>query len=500
MTEATEVTSVRENQTSTILGANLEAENLGGVEAAGELSASAGIDAGPGQIGGRRRDTSANAAVTRDEVAEARRQKSRDVRDAWAIDPHQSPWDLPLEEIDPGHPALFRANTVLPWFERFRAEAPVHKCTNSQFGPYWSITRYDDVKYVDTHHDLFSSDISNGGIRLAGRPLDGPPDPMYHLPMFIMADPPVHKAQRKAVAPMFAPAKLGQLALLIRERAAAILDDLPRGETFNWVRRVSVELTGQMLATLFDVPQGDRHLLIHWSDTVERLPDPNYFETMEEGFKELWKCFEYFNALWQERAATAYEGDDLISFLARGEATRNMPPGEFLGNMLLLIVGGNDTTRNSISGGVLALNQFPGEFKKLKTDPGLIPQMVPEIIRWQSPVAHMCRTAMQDTEIRGQKISKWDKVCIWYLSGNRDETRIPEPNRFWIERPQVRSHLAFGFGIHRCLGNRLAELQLRILWEEIRKRFGEVQVVGEPTYLYSNFIRGITELPVQVRV
>ena len=436
---------------------------------------------------------------TREEIAEAFRQNTREWQQSWAIDVDADPWDIPLEEMDPAHPELFRANKVLPWFERLRAESPVHRCANSQFGKFWSITRYDDVKYVDTHHDLFSSDINNGGIRLGGRPLEGPPDPMFHLPMFIMADPPVHEQQRKAVAPMFAPSKLGRLAELIRRRAARILDELPRDETFNWVRRVSVELTGQMLATLFDVPQQDRHKLIHWSDTVERIADPDYFETAEEGFRELWTCFEYFNAIWQERAAKADQGEDLISFLARGEATRSMSPSEFLGNILLLIVGGNDTTRNSISGGVLALNRFPGEFEKLKANPGLIPNMVPEIVRWQSPVAHMCRTAMADTEIRGTRIRKWDKLCIWYLSGNRDERHVPEPNRFWIERPQVRSHLAFGFGIHRCLGNRLAEMQLGIIWEEILKRFREVEVVGEPKYLYSNFIRGITELPVRVR-
>ncbi len=438
-------------------------------------------------------------AETYEEAAATLRQSSRDWHEAWAIDAHQDPWEIPLEEMNPAHPELFRSDTVLPWFERLRAEAPVHWCQNSQFGPYWSITRYDDVKYVDTHHDLFSSDIDNGGIRLGGRPLEGPPDPMFHLPMFIMADPPVHEQQRMAVAPMFAPSKLGRLGELIRTRAAKILDELPRGETFNWVRRVSVELTGQMLATLFDVPQKDRSLLIHWSDTVERITDPDYFETAEEGFKELWKCFEYFNALWQERSAAPEQGDDLISFLARGDATRNMSPSEFLGNILLLIVGGNDTTRNSISGGVLALNRFPDEFAKLKADPGLIPKMVPEIVRWQSPVAHMCRTAVADTEIRGQQIRKWDKVCIWYLSGNRDDERIPEPDRFQIDRPNVRSHLAFGFGIHRCLGNRLAEMQLQIVWEEILERFSDVEVVGEPKYLFSNFIRGITDLPVQVR-
>jgi cytochrome P450 len=316
--------------------------------------------------------------------------------------------------------------------------------------------------------------------------------------MFIMEDPPKHDDQRKVIAPMFSPRHLHSLQTLIRERAGKILDELPVGEDFNWVRRVSVELTGQMLATLFDVPQEDRHLLIHWSDTVERIGDPRYFETPQQAFQELWKCWEYFDAVWKERVKRNEPGEDLISFLVHGEATKNMPPNEFLGNILLLIVGGNDTTRNSISGGVLALNQFPEQYDKLERDPSLVPNMVSEVIRWQSPVAHMCRTAMADTEIRGQKIKKLDKIAIWYVSGNRDEERIANANQFLIDRQDVRQHLSFGFGIHRCVGNRLAEMQLRTIWEEILKRFSRVEVVGEPTYLNSSFIRGITDLPVRV--
>ncbi len=419
-------------------------------------------------------------------------------REAWRIDVTQDPRSIPLEALNPAHGDLFEANAALPYFERLRAEAPVHYCADSQFGPYWSITKFDDIKYVDSNHELFSSDIRNGGIRLGGRPLEGEPDPMFYLPMFIMEDPPKHDDQRKVIAPMFSPRHLQTLELLIRERAGKILDNLPVGEEFNWVRSVSVELTGQMLATLFDIPQEDRHLLIHWSDTVERIGDPNYFETPQQAFAELWKCWEYFDAVWKERVKRNEPGQDLISFLVHGESTKNMPPNEFLGNMLLLIVGGNDTTRNSISGGVLALNQFPEEFDKVKRDHSLIPGMVSEIVRYQSPVAHMCRTAMADTEIRGQKIKKFDKVAMWYVSGNRDEDVIPNANDLVIDRPNARQHLSFGFGIHRCVGNRLAEMQLKTIWEEVLKRFSHVEVVGEPKFLNSSFIRGITELPVKV--
>jgi cytochrome P450 len=418
----------------------------------------------------------------------------------WAIDVNQDPSSVPLEKLNPAHSDLFQANRALPYFERLRAEDPVHYCAESQFGPYWSITRYEDIKYVDTHEKIFSSDILNGGIRLGGRPRpEGEePDPMYHLPMFIMQDPPKHDEQRKVVAPMFSGRSLAAFEPLIRERAGRILDGLPRNEDFNWVRAVSVELTGQMLATIFDVPQEDRHLLIHWSDTVERLGDPHYFETPADGFRELWKCFEYFDAVWKEREKRPEPGADLISMLVHGESTRNMPPNEYLGNMLLLIVGGNDTTRNSISGGVLALNRFPDEYQKLRNDPRLVPNMVAEIIRWQSPVAHMCRTAMEDTEIRGRKIARHDKVCMWYVSGNRDEDVFPEGDAFTIDRDNARQHMAFGFGIHRCVGNRLGEMQLRTIWEEIMKRFSRIEVVGEPEYLRSSFIRGITELPVRL--
>ncbi len=425
-------------------------------------------------------------------------QSNRDWMDQWQIDVDRDPYSIPLPELNPAHSHLFEANKVLPYFERLRSEAPVHLCEDSQFGPYWSVTKFDDVKYVDSHHELFSSDSLNGGIRLGGRPTTEPPNPMFHLPMFIMEDPPKHDEQRQVLAPFFTPRKIAALGDLIRERAGQILDDLPRGEDFNWVRRVSVELTGQMLATLFDIPQEDRHKLIHWSDTVERLGDPDYFETPEEGFAELWKCWEYFDQVWKQRAEQGSQGQDLISILSQAEATRNMPANEYLGNVLLLIVGGNDTTRNSISGGVLALNENPAEYEKLLARPELIPNMVPEIIRWQSPVAHMCRTAMADVELRGQRIRKWDKVVMWYLSGNRDEEAIPNANQFLIDRPNARQHVSFGFGIHRCIGNRLGEMQLRIIWEEILQRFSRVEVVGEPKYLKSSFIRGITDLPVRV--
>lgn len=420
---------------------------------------------------------------------------NKEVATAFAIDPYYDPYDVPLDKLDPSHPSLFLNDTLWPHFERLRKEDPVHYHEQSMFGPYWSVTKYDDIMYVDTHHDLFSSQQKKGGIALGGV---ADREDEYTLPMFIQEDPPKHDQQRRVVTPMFTPRNLAELVPLIRERVGDILDNLPRNEEFNWVRHVSVELTAQMLATLFDVPQEDRLKLIEWSDTIQNLADPELFENPEEGFKVLFECLAYFQGFYEARKKEPPKFD-LISMLAHDPSTSNMDPQELLGNILLLIVGGNDTTRNSISGGVLALNQNPEQYEKLLQNPALIKTMVPEIVRWQSPVAHMARTATQDTELGGKQIREGDRVCMWYISGNRDEEAIEAANEFLIDRKNPRQHTAFGYGIHRCVGNRLAEMQLNIMWEEILKRFPKVEVTGEPVGLASSFIHGIRELPVTLR-
>ncbi len=417
------------------------------------------------------------------------------VATAFAIDPNYDPYSIPLDEMDPSHPALFLNGTFWPHFERLRNEDPVHFHEDSMFGPYWSVTKYEDIMYVDTHHDLFSSLQKKGGIALGGVP-DREDD--YSLPMFIQEDPPKHDQQRRVVTPLFMPKSLAELEPLIRERAGNILDNLPRNEEFDWVRYVSVELTAQMLATLFDVPQEDRLKLIEWSDTIQNLADPEQFENPDEGFTVLMECLTYFQEYYEARKKEPAKFD-LISMLAHDPATNNMSPQELLGNIMLLIVGGNDTTRNSISGGVLALNQNPEQYEKLLQNPAVIKTMVPEIVRWQTPVAHMARTAMQDTEIRGKQIKAGDRVCMWYISGNRDEDAIEDASEFRIDRANPRQHTAFGYGIHRCVGNRLAEMQLTVMWQEIMKRFPKLEVTGEPLGLASSFIHGIRELPVTIR-
>jgi cytochrome P450 len=402
-------------------------------------------------------------------------------------------YGMPLEQIDVADPALFQADAHWPYFERLRAEDPVHYCDSSEHGPYWSITRYADIMTVDTTHQVFSSDSSLGGITIRDFDED------FVLPMFIAMDPPKHDIQRKTVSPIVSPVNLALLEGTIRERVGGILDGLPIGETFDWVDKVSIELTTQMLATLFDFPWEERRKLTRWSDVSTATPGGGIIDTEEQRREELLECLGYFTNLWNQRVNSTEPGNDLISMLAHGEATRNMPPFEYLGNIILLIVGGNDTTRNSITGGLYALSQNPAEEAKLRADPSLIPNMVSEIIRWQTPLAYMRRTALADFELSGKTIRKGDKVVMWYVSGNRDETVIDNPNAFLIDRPRARQHLSFGFGIHRCVGNRLAELQLRIIWEEILKRFPKIEVMGEPGRVHSSFVKGYERMMVRIQ-
>ena len=402
------------------------------------------------------------------------------------------PANVPLDEIDVADPELYENDTWRGYFERLRKEAPIHYTRSKNFGPFWSVTRFDDIQYVDKHHDLFSSEPS---VLLADQPED------FTFVNFIQSDPPVHDEQRKAVQNVVAPRNLAELEPIIRGRVQAILDDLPVGETFNWVDRVSIELTTQMLATLFDFPFEDRRLLTHWSDVAIATPELTGSNAVTEEVRreEMGKCHEYFSRLWREREHQPPKFD-LISMLIHGESTKDIinKPMEYLGTLLLLIIGGNDTTRNSISGGVVALNENPDEYQKLRDNPALIPTMVSEIIRWQTPLSHMRRTAKRDTMLRDQQIKKGDRVVMWYLSGNRDGDVIDRADDFIVDRPNARHHLSFGFGIHRCMGNRLAEMQLRVVWEEILARFHTVELVGEPVRVRSNFVRGYAELPVRV--
>ena len=408
-------------------------------------------------------------------------------------DARDAAYALPLDKINVAQPLLFQSNTMWPYFERLRREDPVHFCAESEFGSYWSITKYNDIMAVDTNHQVFSSDYMLGGITIGGGQANVDP-----LPMFIAMDPPKHDIQRKIVTPVVSPANLQYLAPIIRERAGKILDSLPIGQPFDWVDKVSIELTAMTLATLFDFPFELRRKLSRWSDVVTAAPGFGIVDTIEQKMMEMQEYQSFFNELWNQRVNSSEPGGDLISMLAHNPATRNMEPREYFGNVVLLTVGGNDTTRNTITGSVVALNQNPDQYDKLRANPELISSMVSETIRWQAPLAHMRRTAREDIAFQGKKIRKGEKVVMWYVSGNRDDEVIERPNDYVIDRENPRRHISFGFGIHRCVGNRLAELQLQIIWEEIMKRFPTIEMVGEPKRSYSTFVKGYEHLDVVI--
>ena len=408
-------------------------------------------------------------------------------------DAHDAAYGLPLDKINVAQPLLFQSNTMWPYFERLRREDPVHYCAESEFGSYWSITKYNDIMAVDTNHQVFSSDYMLGGITIGGGQANVDP-----LPMFIAMDPPKHDIQRKIVTPVVSPANLQILAPIIRERAGKILDSLPIGQPFDWVDKVSIELTAMTLATLFDFPFERRRKLSRWSDVVTAAPGFGIVDTIEQKMAEMQEYQSAFNELWNQRVNSTEPGGDLISMLAHNPATRNMEPREYFGNVVLLTVGGNDTTRNTITGSIVALNQNPDQYAKLRANPELVTSMVSETIRWQTPLAHMRRTAKEDSEFQGKKIKKGDKVVMWYVSGNRDDEVIERPNDYIIDRENPRRHISFGFGIHRCVGNRLAELQLQIIWEEIMKRFPVIEMAGEPKRSYSTFVKGYEHLDVVI--
>ena len=401
---------------------------------------------------------------------------------------------MPLEDLDVSDPRMFQYDYWHELFARLRKECPIHYQPDSPAGPFWSVTRYEDIVAIERDTETFSSEPSIAIID---------PEPDMILKMFIAMDPPEHDDQRRAVHHVVAPRNLQEFEALIRERTTEVLDSLPEDEPFDWVKLVSRDLTTKMLATLFDFPWEERNKLTEWSDmfTSDVRITAGEGHAREVIIEHITGCLQRFTELWHERKGDGKEAFDLIRLLQADPNTENMvdDPLTYMGNIMLLIVGGNDTTRNSMSGGVVFLNQFPEEMAKVRQNPDLIPSMVSEIIRYQTPLPHMRRTTTRDVELNGRKIAKGEKVVLWFVSGNYDDAVIERPNDFWIDRPSVRNHLSFGAGIHRCMGNRLAEMQLRILWEEALQRFETIEVVGEPKRTCNLFIRGFTELPVKVR-
>jgi len=400
------------------------------------------------------------------------------------------------ETLNPADPKRFAQGTILPVFERMRAEAPVHYCADSPYGPFWSLTRYHDIMAVDKDHETFSSEAKLGGIMIDDG-IVGDEGSDFFVKSFITMDPPQHGPQRKAVNRIVAPPSLANFETLIRTRTQTLLDSLPVGEEFDWVDSVSIELTTMMLATLFDFPFEDRRKLTRWSDVTTAEADSPIVGSQEQRVAELRECLEYFKRLKSERR-DGPANLDLVTMLAQDAATRDQPDYEFLGNLMLLIVGGNDTTRNTMSGSINAFNQYPDQLERLRADHSLIDNMISEVVRWQTPLAHMRRTAVADHDIGGRTIRKGDKVVMWYYSGNRDQTVFPDGDTFDITRPNARSTISFGFGIHRCLGMRLAEMQMRVLWQEILSRWQRIEITGAVERVESNFVNGYARMPVRI--
>ena len=404
-------------------------------------------------------------------------------------------YDVPIEEVNPLNAHLFLEDRWQEHFARLRAEDPVHFNELETSGRYWSITKYGDVRAVDGDWETYSS-ASGITLGLSVEKMRGEVLPQQLTP-FIAMDPPTHTEQRKTVRGVSAPSNLRNIEPMIRERTAALLDSLPEDESFDWVDVVSIELTTLMLATLFDFPMEDRRKLTRWSDIVFAIPGPGgVVETQQQKIDELFDCVAYFEKLWDERRGQA--GFDLVTMLANGEHTKDMSAFEHLGNLLLLIVGGNDTTRNTMTGSVYGLHKFPENFEKLKADPSLIEKFGPEVIRWQTPLAYMRRTATKDTVLNGKEIKKDDQLLMWYISANMDEDVFENPEVLDLDRENADQQLSFGYGIHFCMGSRVAELQLRVLWEEMLKRFETIEVLAEPERVFSSFVHGYASMPVKV--
>jgi len=399
----------------------------------------------------------------------------------------------PVDPLDVTRPELYRDDIWQAPFRELRAKAPVYRCEHSDFGAYWSISTYKPIVEVESLPELYSSEM--GGIVVADlQPERGD----IKMPMFISMDRPKHTGQRRTVAPAFTPSEIERMAVDVRRRTIEVLDGLPWGETFDWVDRVSIELTTQMLAILFDFPWEDRRKLTYWSDWAGDIELSKSDELRQQRQMIMFECAAYFKKLWDSKIGKE-PTPDLISMMIHSEAMAHMDDMEFLGNLILLIVGGNDTTRNSMTAAAYGLDLFPDQRAKLEADPGLIPNAVQEIIRWQTPLAHMRRTATQDTVLEGQQIKAGDKLVMWYLSANRDESVFgADADQIVVDRPNARRHLAFGHGIHRCVGARLAELQIGVLLEEMAKRRMRVNVVGEPVRVAASFVHGYRQLPVQI--
>ncbi|MEP0189493.1 MAG: cytochrome P450 [Erythrobacter sp.] len=408
---------------------------------------------------------------------------------------HPHKWDVSRSDI-------YFENTWQPIFAEMQEAGPLHYIPESPYGPYWAVVGHKAIQHIEALPETFSSSWEYGGItileRLSQEELAKSAADRSELPMFIAMDRPQHTGQRRTVAPKFTPSAMADMEVEIRQRTGECLDSLPRGEVFDWVDTVSIELTTGMLAILFGFPWEDRRLLTFWSDWSGDTELAGVRELDEMRWELLHEMGAYFQSLWIERTQDKQPGKDLISMMIHSESMNQMSPEEFIGNLVLLIVGGNDTTRNTMSGIIHSFDAFPEQRELFEQDPSLIPNAVQECLRYQTPLAHMRRTCTEDTEVFGKMINKGEKVVLWYLGANREETVFEDPHKLDITRDNARRHIAFGYGIHRCVGARLAELQLRVLLEEMHKRRMRVHVAGDVERVRANFVHGFRKLEVKI--
>ena len=408
------------------------------------------------------------------------------------VEPRLRPPGAPPEipGLDLGSPDTFLAGVPFDAFRRLRVEAPVYWQPETEGSGFWAITRYEDVVNVSLNHRLFSS--GKRGCFL----FDAPPEELPQIQMMMVnMDPPRHGRLRGLVNKGFAPRMMRWLEPKVREACRTLVDAVASSGECDFVRDIAAELPLVVIAELLGVPLEDRAQLYDWSNRLMGFDDPEFQTSMEDGKIAAAEMYAYTNQLAETRRDQPRE--DLVSVLMNAEVDgERLTELEFDLFVLLLAVAGNETTRNGISGGMLQLIENPDQHARLLADPSLIPSAVEEMLRMVTPVMHFRRTAVADTELRGQKIREGDKVVIWYPSANRDETVFTDPDRFDVGRTP-NEHVAFGIGQHFCLGANLARLEMQVMFEEIFRRIPDVTLAGPVRRLRSNFINGRKSMPVR---
>jgi cytochrome P450 len=404
------------------------------------------------------------------------------------------PWRHNPEILDLGHPDVFAGGVRHDAFAVLRREYPVYwNEERPDLGPgFWNLTRYADVVAVSRDPGTFSS---AQGINISYQGLD-PKVVNALIGNMITMDPPVHNAYRKVALPFFTKSALERLEGRIRTLAREVVDGAAARGECDFMKDVAAPLPIAVLCEILGVPEEDREKIFEWSNLLVGAIDPDLGGAQENVISIYLQLFAYGQRLIEERRRDPR--GDLMTAMANATTEEGQPIPEDLlnGFFLLMVIAGNETTRNSIAGGMEALIQHPVEHQRLREDPALLPTAVEEILRWVSPVLYMRRTATRSTEIRGVPIGKGDKVVMWYPAANRDAEAFVQPDRFDVGR-DPNPHLAFGIGQHFCLGAQLARLQLRVMFGEILERLPRVELTGPVTRIRTNFLGAIKAMPVR---